>query len=148
GLTGSDGSTFDEMLGEYVKENPNISITDEEIDWNTFYAKLQAAFVAGTPPDMFVFHVAEIPVFASQGLLTATDNLYKSGGGTLPDDDYADPAWSQTMYDGSRYGVLLDNHGYGTWTNNNLIKAAGLDPTQPPPSNYDDIVAWLQKLTL
>jgi ABC-type glycerol-3-phosphate transport system substrate-binding protein len=147
GLTGSDGSTFDSMLGQFVKENPDISITDEEIDWNTFYAKLQAAFVANQPPDMFVFHVAEIPVFASQGLLMPTDNLFDTGGGTLPSKDYADPAWSQTQYNGQRYGVLLDNHGYSTWINTDMFKAAGLDPTKEPTS-YADIVTMLQKLTL
>lgn len=148
GLTGSDGSTFDAMLTQYAQENPDVSITDEEIDWNTFYAKLQAAFVAGTPPDMFVFHAAEIPVFASQGLLLPTDDLFDTAGGPLPSKDFADPAWSMTEYDGVRYGVLLDNHGYGTWTNNALLKAAGLDPTQPPPTGYDNLVAWLQKLTI
>ncbi len=147
GLTGSDGSTLDSMLSQFVKENPDISITDEEIDWNTFYAKLQAAFVAGNPPDMFIFHVSEIPVFASLGLLQSTDDLYDDNGGPLPAKDYADPAWSALTYDGSRYGVLLDNHGYSTWINTDLYKAAGLDPTKEPVG-YDDIVATMQKLTL
>src|SRR5579871_4425487 len=84
GLTGSDGSTLDSMLSQFVKENPGISITDEEIDWGTFYTKLQAAFVAGDPPDMFIFHFSEIPVFASEGLLMDTSNLYDDHGGTLP----------------------------------------------------------------
>jgi multiple sugar transport system substrate-binding protein len=148
GLTGSDGATFDAMLSQYVTEHPEVSITDEQIAWNTFYAKLQAAFVAGNPPDMFVFHAAEIPVFASQGLLMPTDDLFDNNGGPLPAGDFADPAWSMTEYDGQRYGVLLDNHGFGTWTNDDLLTKAGLDPTQPPPTNYADIVAWLQKLTL
>ncbi len=148
GLTGSDGSTFQSMLSEFVKENPDISITDEEIDWNTFYAKLQAAFVAGTPPDMFIFHTSEIPVFASLGVLMPTDDMFDTNGGPLPSKDYADPAWSLSEYQGQRYGVLLDNHGYGTWTNNALLKAAGYDPTQPPPTGVDKLVPWLQKLTI
>jgi len=147
GLTGSDGSTLDSMLATYVKANPDVSITDEEIDWNTFYAKLQAAFVAGDPPDMFIFHFSEIPVFASESLLMDTDSLYDDHGGPLPAKDYADPAWSALTYDGARYGVLLDNHGYSTWVNPKLWTAAGLDPTKEP-TNYADIVADLQKLTI
>jgi len=147
GLTGSDGSTLDSMLSQFVKENPTISITDEEIDWNTFYAKLQAAFVAGNPPDMFIFHFSEIPVFASLGLLQDTSSLYDDHGGTLPAKDYADPAWSALQYDGGRYGVLLDNHGYSTWINPSLWTKAGLDPSKEPTS-YADIVSDLQKLTI
>ena len=147
GLTGSDGATLDSMLTEFVKENPDISITDEEIDWGTFYPKLQAAFVAGTPPDMFIFHVAEIPVFASLGVLQPTDDMYDDHGGTLPAKDYADPAFSQSTYDGSRYGVLLDNHGYGTFINQDLVKAGGVDLTAPP-KDAAGTIAMLQKLTI
>src|SRR5215813_8711775 len=40
GLTGSDGATFQAMLAEYVKANPEVTITDEENDWGTLYPKL------------------------------------------------------------------------------------------------------------
>jgi len=147
GLTGSDGATLDSMLTEFVKENPDISITDEEIDWGTFYPKLQAAFVAGTPPDMFIFHTAEIPVFASLGVLQPTDDMYDDHGGTLPAKDFADPAFTQSTYDGSRYGVLLDNHGYGTFINQDLVKAGGVD-LSAPPADAAGTIAMLQKLTI
>jgi len=148
GLTGSDGATFQEMLRQYVQENPDVSITDEEIAWGSLYPKLTSAFVAGTPPDMFVLHVAEIPQFASQDLLKSTEDMFDTKGGPLPAKDFADPAFSMTMYNGARYGVLLDNHGYGTWVNNALLKKAGFDPSQPLPVGYDNIVAFLQKLTI
>src|SRR5215207_2339884 len=51
GLTGSDGVTLNEMLADFVAANPEISVTTEIIPWNTLYTKLQAAFVANTPPD-------------------------------------------------------------------------------------------------
>src|SRR5579872_371179 len=68
GLTGSDGSTLNDMLAKFVKANPDISLTTEEIDWNTLYPKLTASFVGGQPPDMFIVHVAEIPYYLSQGV--------------------------------------------------------------------------------
>ncbi len=148
GLTGSDGSTFQAMLTQYAKENPDVTITDEEIGWGSLYPKLTSAFVAGTPPDMFVLHAAEIPQFASQGTLMATDDMFDTKGGPLPSKDFADPAYSLTVYNGVRYGVLLDNHGYGTWVNNALLKKAGFDPTQPLPVGYDNVVKFLQKLTI
>lgn len=55
GLTGSDGVTLNEMLTQFVAENPDISITTEIIPWGTLYTKLQTAFVAGTPPMSLCF---------------------------------------------------------------------------------------------
>ena len=57
------------MLTQFVAENPDISVTTEIVDWNTLYTKLQAAFVAGTPPDLIMLHASEIPQFASYGVL-------------------------------------------------------------------------------
>src|SRR5215203_5059655 len=65
GLTGSDGVTLNAMLTQFVAEHPEVSVTTEIIPWNTLYTKLQAAFVAGQPPDMFLLHASEIPQFAS-----------------------------------------------------------------------------------
>jgi multiple sugar transport system substrate-binding protein len=147
GLTGSDGSTLDSMISNFVKENADISVTDEEIDWNLLYPKLTADFVAGQPPDVFIVHVAEIPYYLKQGMLQPVDDLFDDHGGTLPTKDFADPAYSNTIIDGPHYGVLLDNHGFGTWANVDLLKAAGIDPNTPP-KDAKETLADLQKLTL
>src|SRR5262245_43653919 len=65
GLTGSDGSTMSDMLTNFIAEHPEVSVTMEVIPWDNLYTKLQAAFVAGEPPDVFVLHSAQIPQFAS-----------------------------------------------------------------------------------
>ena len=147
GLTGSDGSTMNQMEAKFVEENPDYTIVDEEINWDTLYPKLQAAFVANTPPDVFIVHVAEIPQYASLGVLQSNDDLFDTNGGPLPAADFAEPAFSNTLIDGEHYGVLLDNHGFGTWVNTDLLTAAGLDPNTPP-ANGDELLAMLQALTL
>src|ERR1051325_7561494 len=60
GLTGSDGSTMSDLLAGFVKDHPEISVTMQEIPWDTMYPKLQAAFVGGTPPDVVIMHSAQI----------------------------------------------------------------------------------------
>src|SRR6185295_13325775 len=64
GLTGSDGATLVDMLQGFIKDHPEVSVTMEEIDWGILYPKLQAAFVAGTPPDVIILHSAQIPEYA------------------------------------------------------------------------------------
>jgi len=147
GLTGSDGTTMDSMVANFVKENPDYSITNEEIAWGTLYPKLQAAFVAGQPPDVFILHVSEIPQYAKLGVLQNVDDLFDTNGGPLPSKDFAQPSYDQTIVDGHNMGVLLDNHGFGTWVNQDLLTKAGLDPTTPPKDGVA-LLKELQTLTL
>jgi len=148
GLTGSDGATLSDMLGGFVKDHPEISVTMEEIPWNTLYTKLQAAFVAGTPPDVFILHASEIPQFASYGVLMDLSSWYSDKGGFFPVDDISDITRNGMNYDGVTYGIPLDNHGRGLWINKGAFAKAGLDPAMTPPTDFDGWVALFQKLTI
>ncbi len=146
GLSGSDGVTLNEMLVKFVEENPDISVRTEIIDWNTLYPKIQAAFVAGEPPEVFMVHASEVAQFHSYGMLKDLSYLYDTAGGPLPADDFAQPGFDGVFVDGVPYGVVLDNHGRGTWANLGLFEAAGVEAAIP--NNFEDTVAMLQKLTL
>lgn len=149
GLTGSDGVTLNEMLTQFVAENPDISVVTEIIPWNTLYAKLQAAFVAGNPPDVFMLHASEVPQFASFGVLKDLGPWYTSGGGWFPDDDISEITMSGMIFDGVKYAIPLDNHGRGLWINTGLFDAAGIstDPATAP-TNFEGWVALFQQLTI
>lgn len=148
GLTGSDGETLNAMIADFVAANPDISVTVETVDWNTLYTKLQAAFVAGNPPDVFILHSAEIPQFGSYGVLTDLSSWYTSGGGWFPDDDISDITHSGMMYNGVPVGIPLDNHVRGLWISLDAFDAAGLDPNMEPPTTYDGWVQLFQTLTI
>lgn len=149
GLTGSDGETMNEMLAQFSAENPEIGVTTEIIPWATLYTKLQAAFVAGNPPDVFLLHASEVPQFASYGVLKDLGPWYTSGGGWFPDDDLSDITMQGMMWDGTIYGIPLDNHGRGLWINVDMFEAAGLDPfTMEQPTTYEGWVELFQQLTL
>ncbi len=148
GLGGSDGETLNEMLVNFVDENPDVGVTAELIPWDTLYAKLQAAFLAGNPPDLVLMHASELPQYASYGVIRPMGDWYTSGGGWLPDEDLAPPTYSGMHYDGVLYGIPLDNHGMGQWINVDHFEAAGLDPDGPMPDSYEGWVELFQQLTL
>jgi len=148
GLTGSDGATLVDMLQGFIKDHPEVSVTMEEIDWNILYPKLQAAFVAGTPPDVIILHSAQIPEYAGYGVLKDLSSWYTDKGGFFPSDDISKITRDGMDYDGVTYGIPLDNHGRGLWINKGLFKAAGLDPAMAPPTDYDGWVKLFQQLTL
>ena len=149
GLTGSDGVTLNEMLAGYAEANPDISVTVEMIVWDTLYQKLQTAFIAGEPPDVFLLHASEIPMFGSFGVLRDLGDQYVSGGGWFPDDDIAATTMDGMIWDGTIYGIPLDNHVRGLWINTDMFDAAGIstDPADAP-TTYEGWVELFQKLTL
>ncbi|MCA9911989.1 MAG: extracellular solute-binding protein [Anaerolineae bacterium] len=148
GLTGSDGTTMNALLADFAAANPEIGVTTEIVDWNTLYTKLQAAFVAGNPPDVFLLHSAEVPQFASFGVLKDLSSWYSNNGGWFPVDDISEVTYNGMLYYGVPYGIPLDNHGRGLWINNDLFEAAGLDPNMEPPTTYEGWVELFQQLTL
>lgn len=148
GLTGSDGETLNTMLADFVAENPEIAVTTEIVEWNTLYTKLQAAFVAGNPPDVFMLHASEVPQFASFGVLMDLGPWYTSGGGWFPDDDVSDVTYNGMVFDGTIYGIPLDNHGRGLWISLDAFEAAGVDPNMERPTTYEGWVELFQRLTL
>jgi ABC-type glycerol-3-phosphate transport system substrate-binding protein len=149
GLTGSDGVTLIEMLQPFVTDHPEVSVTTEQIPWNTLYTKLQAAFVAGQPPDVIILHASEIPQFASYGVLKDLSGWYTNNGGWFPADDLSPITRAGMDYQGVTYGIPLDNHGRGLWINKAMFEAAGLstDPADAP-TTYEGWVELFQKLTL
>lgn len=148
GLTGSDGVTLNEMLAGFIEDHPEFSVTTEIIPWNTLYTKLQAAFVAGSPPDVFVLHASEVPQFASYGVLKDLSGWYTSGGGWFPDEDLSEITLNGMKYEGVTYAIPLDNHGRGLWINTDMFEAAGLDPNMEPPATYEGWVELFQQLTI
>jgi ABC-type glycerol-3-phosphate transport system substrate-binding protein len=148
GLTGSDGVTLTAMLEGFVKDHPEISITQEVIPWNTLYTKLQAAFVANQPPDVFILHASEIPQFSGYGVLKDLESFYTTGGGFLSPDDLSKVSYEGMQFEGKTYGIPLDNHGRGLWINLGAFEKAKVDPNAPQPTNYEGWVSLFQKLTL
>ncbi|MBN8591403.1 MAG: ABC transporter substrate-binding protein [Anaerolineae bacterium] len=148
GLTGSDGVTLNDMLAQFVTENPDISVTTEIIPWNTLYTKLQTAFVAGTPPDVFMLHASEIPQFASYGVLKDVSGWYDTNGGWFPWDDISPTTQAGMIFDGVTYGIPLDNHGRGLFINEGAFEKAGVDPNVAPPTTFEGWVELFQQLTL
>lgn len=149
GLTGSDGETMASMLADFIADHPEISVTMEVIPWDNLYTKLQAAFVAGEPPDVFLLHSAQIPQFASYGVLMDLSSWYTDKGGWFPVDDISGITRAGMDYQGVTYGIPVDNHGRGLWINKGMFEAAGLstDPADVP-TTYEGWVELFQKLTL
>lgn len=145
GLTGGDGDAMLALVNQFMKENPDISVKSEFINWGTFFDKLFAALAAGNGPDVFIIHLQEMLEFQTKNTLYQVDNWFGGASG-LPEKDFSPLAMKYVGYQGHLYGVPLDLHGFGMFVNPALLKAAGLPLTRP--NSPDELLHYLQKLTV
>jgi len=145
GLTGTDGAVFAVMLQQFTEAHPEVCLHSEGIPWDTFFQKYPTAVAAGTPPDMVIFHAAEVNQMASEGLMMPVDEIIFADG-TLNQDDFNSVLMDSITYEGHVMAVPFDNHGWLLWYNTKLIEDAGLDPNNLP-KNGDEFLQWAQILT-
>ena len=131
GLTGSDGAVFAELLAQFSEQNPDVCLNSEGYPWDIFFQKYPTAVAAGTPPDMVIFHAAEVNQMASEGLMLPMDDIIFSDG-TLDKAEFNDVLIDAITIEGNTMAVPFDNHGWLLWYNTKLMEDAGLDPDALP----------------
>ncbi|MEZ4555330.1 MAG: extracellular solute-binding protein [Caldilineaceae bacterium] len=145
GLTGSDGAVFAELLAQFSEANPDVCLNSEGYPWDIFFQKYPTAVAAGTPPDMVIFHAAEVNQMASEGLMLPMDDIIFSDG-TLDKAEFNDVLIDQLTVEGNTMAVPFDNHGWLLWYNTKLMEDAGLDP-DALPTNGAEFIDMAQQLT-
>lgn len=145
GLTGSDGAVFAELLQQFSEANPDFCLNSEGYGWDVFFQKYPTAVAAGTPPDMVIFHAAEVSQMASEGLMVPMDDIIFNDG-TLDKADFNETLINAVSVDGQTMAVPFDNHGWLLWYNTKLMEDAGLDP-DVLPANGEEFIAMAQQLT-
>ena len=145
GLTGSDGAVFAELLAQFSEQNPDVCLNSEGYPWDIFFQKYPTAVAAGTPPDMVIFHAAEVNQMASEGLMLPMDDIIFSDG-TLDKAEFNDVLIDAITIEGNTMAVPFDNHGWLLWYNTKLMEDAGLDP-DALPTNGAEFIDVAQQLT-
>ncbi len=147
GLTGTDGAVFATLLEQFANENPDVCLKAEGLQWDIFFQKYPTATAAGSPPDMVIFHAAEVQQMASQGLMTPLEDIMYTDG-TIKKSDYNSSLIDQITVDGQTMAVPFDNHGWMLWYDKKILADAGY-PTDAEslPKNGTEFLEWAQKIT-
>jgi multiple sugar transport system substrate-binding protein len=144
GFTGGDGPQMLALVEAFEREHDTIGVRMVTARWEDFYTKLPAAVASGEGPDIALMHADQIPTNAEHGVLIALDDL--AAGLDLREADFAPDVWRATAYEGSRYGIPLDMHPLGLYSNRAVLERAGLDPDRPPRTR-DEYEAALEELS-
>jgi ABC-type glycerol-3-phosphate transport system substrate-binding protein len=146
GLTGADGAVFAEMLQQFADDTPEVCLRSEGIPWDLFFQKYPTGVAAGTPPDLVIFHAAEVAQMTAEGLMMPMDDIMFDG--TLTKDQFNDALMDQITIEGDIMACPFDNHGWVMYYNTMLLENAGM-PTDPEslPKNGDEFIEWGLQLT-
>lgn len=120
------------------------TVTVTYVDWSNISPKLNAAFAAGTAPDVFGHGPAAAADFVANGRLeplTADVALMSAS-----DRKDTEAAFSGGKVAGKQYLIPLSMTGNLLMYNADDFTAAGLDPNKPP-TTWEGVLADAKKLT-
>jgi len=141
-----------DLIREFHRQNPDIEVSLQRIDWGVYYNKLFVAGLGKRSPEVFVLHAGMMPRFASAGLMAEMDNLLDAPGRAAL-EDLVPVIRPKLQWEGHQVAWPLDVHMLGLYCNLDLFRKAGLvDSTGQPriPVNRRDFLeagAALRKLS-
>ena len=120
---------YQECADAFHQQNPGLTIHISQYGWDAYWSKLTAGFIADTAPDVFTDHLAKFAQFVDLKVLRPLDTLG-------PTSDVQDGDYQQGLaelwkgQDGHRYGTPKDWDTIAMFYNADVLKAAGVDPSQ------------------
>lgn len=131
-------------IAEAFEEETGAKLDVTFVDWNDLSTKLNAAFAAGTAPDVFGHGPAAIADFVVNDRLESLDD-YLADLDSADRDDMA-AALPGGQVDGVQYLMPLSMQGSLIVYDAADFTAAGLDP-DAPPTTWEEVREAAEKLT-
>jgi ABC-type glycerol-3-phosphate transport system substrate-binding protein len=131
------------LIEGFQKENPNITVQYESLDWDTTLEKLNVVLTGGTPPDVVTTDMTWLPKFAALGAFTDLKTL--SGGklnGETWDQAYTPGALEAITFNDQIVAALYDFDVYALYYRADLFEQKGLKV----PTTWAELADVAQKL--
>lgn len=117
---------YEACAAAFMEQNPNITITIEQLGWGDYWTAISTGFISGTAPDVFTNHLAKYPEFVElQQLIDIQPWVERDG---VPTDIYYPGLAELWTKDGARFGLPKDWDTVAVVYNAELLQAAGIDP--------------------
>jgi len=131
------------LIEGFMKENPNITVQYEALDWDTTLEKLNVVLTGGTPPDVVTADMTWLPKFAALGALSDLNALSKGQlNGVAWDQAYTPGALEAITYNQQIVAALYDFDVYALYYRADLFEQKGL----AVPTTWAELADVSQKL--
>jgi multiple sugar transport system substrate-binding protein len=133
---GKNGEVIQALVDRYNQENPDVTIENVFIGWGELLPKLQLAVAGGDTPDLAAADMAWMPYLAHSSALLPLNSLIETSG--IDQNDFYPALMAVNTYGDQIFGLPVSTNNLELFINNDLFKAAGLDPAQPP-TTWDEL---------
>ena len=123
---------FQQIINDFEKLHPDITIKQEALAWGDLEAKLTAALAAGAPPDASHGQAVTCASFYAKGLLRDQEDIAASIGR----DNIWEAVRRQCWHDGKYYGIPHSAATSLLIYRKDIFKAKGLKP----PETWDEFI--------
>ncbi|MCZ4583496.1 ABC transporter substrate-binding protein [Rhodococcus opacus] len=156
GMAGAWTDTFNALIDDFTKQNPNIHVTAQKPQGNSpnpatdTISSIQSQTVAGSPPDVAQLGFSDLDFTIHQlgahslDDLVGKDAVQKNFDGAK--HSYAPTARTLGDWGGATYGVPFVFSTPVFYYNATLFEQSGLDPAAPPKT-WDEVAAAAAAIT-
>jgi multiple sugar transport system substrate-binding protein len=142
GFTGGDGPFMKQMVEEFNKANPNVTVAMNTLQWGDYYSKVPNAVASGAGPDVGIMHIDQLATNAARRVIIPLDEI--ASGLELTEGDFAPVVWNAGVYQDKRYGIPLDIHPLGFYANTAQLTKAGISELPQDRAGFEAAIAALQ----
>ncbi len=133
-----------EIADDFAAQNPNVHITVNVSDWDTYWDKLQTTLAAGTPPDVFAMDAPLYPDYQSRGVLLNLQSYIDRDKFDL--SDYYEVSLQCYQTSDGYYGLPRDVQPSVMYYNKDMFDEAGV-PYPDETWTWETLVENGKKLT-
>ena len=101
---GREGEVAQQLLAEFVRENPDIRVHVEQLPWSAAHEKLLTAFAGDATPDIAQMGNTWLPEFVALGALEPLDDLMRDSP-EIDASDYFPGIWDTNLLQQKLFGV-------------------------------------------
>lgn len=127
-LVGGDGVPFENIVRDFNEQADGVAVEVTRVPWEEYYDRLFTSMTGGDPPDLAIYHTAQIPQFVDS-MVPLDDHMSF--------DPYLDNIAASTEFDGKHVSAPMDAHPVATYYNKELYAEVGYEE---PPTNWDEFV--------
>ena len=143
GVVQETNDTLVKNFNETVGKQKGIHVTGvSQGAYADLQQKVQAATIAGNPPNVFVNEISVTGMFAKNGILELLDSRIASEKYDV--SDFQQGLFGNCRVDGKIYGLPFMPSSLILYMNTTILKQAGLDPAGP--KTWDDFARYCKTI--
>jgi len=121
-FSGGEGHIMTDLVNQFNKEQNEIFVNQQPLDWGEYYNKLLASMVGGNPPDLAIMHLSKMPDYVGRGTVVAIDKYVSEE----IKKDYLENIIAAATFNNQLYALPLDTHPLVMYYNKNVLQEADL----------------------